>query len=144
MWQAGRTVAPSAGFRGCVMERQEQRRSPVPDAVIIVHDRLEHPLWDRRAAQLADAVERRLEEVFVMAADASSRNPSLRDALRAAGFVGSRSALVVVGDDETARRIDGVTAALPFTVVIAPTWSADVIAATVRREAAALERRVCA
>ncbi len=126
------------------MERQQQWRSAAPDAVIIVHDRLEHPLWDRRAAQLADAVERRLGEVFVTAADAGSRSPNLRDALGAARFMGSRSALVVVGDDATARRIGGMSAALPFSVVVVPTWSAESIAATVRRAVQNPAWRACA
>lgn len=119
-------------------------RPTAPDALILVHDRLEHPLWDSRAAELEDAVEERLGGVFVTSVDLGSGRPHLQDAFRAARFVGSRSARVVVGDCATARRMADVSAVIPFAVVVAPDWTADAIAATFGVEADDVEHRACA
>ncbi len=126
------------------MERVQQRRTAGPDALIIVHDRLEHPLWDRRAAALADAVEQRLDGAFVTSVGVARGGPCLQDGFRAARFVGSQSARVVVGDDLTARRIAGVSAVLPFSVIVAPEWTAEAIAAASRAEVDRVGRRACA
>lgn len=119
-------------------------RPAVSPALILVHDRLEHPLWDRQAAAFADAVEDRLESVSVTSVDLSRGLPRLHDALRAAKFVGAQSALVFVRDELTARRVAGLSTTVPFAVVVAPDWTADAVAATFRAETDDSERRACA
>jgi hypothetical protein len=121
----------------------ESRFGP-PDGLIVVHEGLAHPLWDQGAAAFADQIEERLDGVFVTSADLGSRPPRVRDAVRAAWFMGCRSPVVVVGDRATARRIADEQAGLRFKVAVAPEWSPDAIAATFRGEVAHAAQRACA
>lgn len=126
------------------MQQLVPRRPEAPDAIVVVHDRLDHPLWDREAADLASAIEDRLEGVFVTTADLGPRAPRLDDALRAARFMGCRSAVVVVRDGLVARRVAAGRPPLPTTTAVVGSWSADAIAAAYRRELAKVARRACA
>lgn len=115
-----------------------------PDGLIVVHEGLAHPLWDEGAAAFADQIEERLDGVFVTSADLGSRSPRVRDAVRAAWFMGCRSPVVVVGDRDMARRVAGEQARLRFKVAVAPEWSPAAIAATFRDEVGHAAQRECA
>lgn len=127
-----------------MMETSEWLHESVPDALIIFHDRLAHPLWDRRAGALADAVEQRLAGVPVTSVDRSSRLPCLTDALRATRFLGARAPVAVVGDEATARRLSKTHSTLAFAVTTATAWTPDGIVAAFNGVVSEVARRACA
>jgi hypothetical protein len=94
-------------------------------------------LWDNRLHRVLDALEERLEGVFVTVAAASGKGPTLRDAVAAARLMGCRSVVVVsaeggrkqVDDDLplfvipvriSALTLDGVVAA--YSMASSPQW----------------------
>ena len=64
-------------------------------ALVLLFSNLRSPLWDTDVQRLVDDVERQLDGVYVTHAVADNRYPSVADALAAARFHGSSSAVVV-------------------------------------------------
>ncbi len=70
-----------------------------PALILVAADRPD-TLWGNSSADLIDLVESRLDEVFVTSAHLAGPGASLDDALAAARFMGSPSAVVAIISDE--------------------------------------------
>ena len=109
-------------------------RHDAPPALVLLRADRPGTLWDAAAARLLDDVESRLDPVFVTSAGLNGSGPTLGDALAAARFSGSRTAVVVVVE---AGRHDGHLAglgplaepALPLTWVRCPAEPDAIVAA---------------
>ena len=64
-------------------------------ALVLLFSNVTSPLWDVDVKRFVDDVERQLDGVFVTHAVASTRYPTVADALAAARFHGSTRAVVV-------------------------------------------------
>jgi len=75
------------------MWRSELDKSEI--ALVLLFSNVTSPLWDVDVQRFVDAVEQQLDGVFVTHAVADNSYPTVADALAAARFHGSSSAVVV-------------------------------------------------
>ena len=123
----------------------DTQRDKVPALVLNLDDD-SLSLWDPEVNNLVDALEDRLDGVFVTFAAGPSGRPSLADALAAVRYAGCSSAVVVApesrGDMAVARSLG--SGSMPLVEVSSRWTSAAIAEAYQQHHGVALERQAAA
>jgi hypothetical protein len=111
-------------------------------ALVILFPHAKSPLWDSDVRAFMASVEGKLDNVYVTHASAGQKHPTLKDALTAARFFGSASAVVV---DISGGVVPVEDAAWPLPFTLAESLrEPDSVAETYRACASLHEPAACA